>query len=176
MSDDTPAEPVHVCQDCGEEYRADIAVCADCGGEVVWRAPGQTEPPEAPAPPAPPGERGHVVFSSSNVKDLLPITERLRENAIKHTLSEQPHPERGSKTWAVVIRESDAARVDELIADLHGLHDTGGDLGAVATQFDETHGYLSCPACGTPLPAGANECPECGLQVGGEEAAPESGD
>ena len=26
---------VRVCRDCGEEYRPEIAICADCGGELV---------------------------------------------------------------------------------------------------------------------------------------------
>ena len=32
MSEDT-IETVRVCRECGEEYRPDILVCADCGGE-----------------------------------------------------------------------------------------------------------------------------------------------
>lgn len=27
-----------------------------------------------------------------------------------------------------------------------------------------------CPACATPVPAGAAECPECQLVLGGEES------
>jgi len=180
VSDDSPPERVHVCRDCGEEYRAEILVCADCGGEVVWRDPRQAAPSDSAAPaapePEPPAATGHIVFSSASVRDLLPIAERLQENAIEHQLYEQPRPERGSRSWAVVVREGDAPRAHELIADLHGPHEAGGDLRAIVTQFDETHGYLRCPACGTALASGAHECPECGLHVGGEEAAQEPGD
>jgi hypothetical protein len=177
VTDDNPPEPVHACRDCGEEYRADILVCADCGGEVVWRDPRQAAQAAAAAPaPEPPGESGHILFSSPRMADLLPMAERLRENAIEHQLYEQPVRAGGSRSWAVVVREDDAPRAHELIADLHGPHETGGDMRAVVTQFDETHGYLRCPACGTSLGSGAHECPECGLVVGGEEAAQEPGD
>jgi hypothetical protein len=36
VSEDT-IETVRVCRECGEEYRPDVLVCADCGGELETR-------------------------------------------------------------------------------------------------------------------------------------------
>jgi hypothetical protein len=163
VSEDT-IETVRVCRECGEEYRPDVLVCADCGGELETRR--ADEPLARPAPQAPETNalEGYVsIFSYSRVTDLVPLGNRLREREIEHRLVEQASAEGQPTRYSIFVRESDAAQALESIADLIAPHETGGDIRAIETAFDPERGYLQCPACATKMPAEAEECPECGL-------------
>jgi hypothetical protein len=165
---------VRVCRDCGEEYRPDILRCADCGGELEDRYPGSDARAAAPPPPAVPEAEpaaGHALYRSSQVRDLVPMAERLRERAIECRIAEQPG---GSKDapphYVLVVREEDATAALAAVADLMAPG-VSADLHAVESRYDRERGYLQCPACGAAQPSGARECPECGLGLAGEEAA-----
>ena len=83
MSEDT-IETVRVCRECGEEYRPDVLVCADCGGELETRR--ADEPLARPAPEPPPTtelEGYRPVYTGSRAMDLVPLCDRLREAAIE---------------------------------------------------------------------------------------------
>jgi hypothetical protein len=172
----TVNELVRVCRECGEEYRPGVVRCADCGGELEDRYPGD-EAPAAPAQEPPPGVDllGYrVLYMTPRATDLVPMAERLRQAPIEYRLAEQPGAVEGAPPrYAILVRDDDAQRALAAVTDLIAPHEDAADVHAVETRFDPERGYLRCPACGAAPPAGAAECPECGLGLGGEEAAEE---
>ena len=180
MTDDAPAEPVHVCRDCGEEYRADILVCADCGGTVEDRFSAARAIPPPPGTPSAAGadaERAdaHLLYASGRINDVVPLTERLRDRELECWMVEQAATKDAPARYALLVRQADASRALAAVADLVAP-EHAADFHAVEARFDQQRGYLQCPACGSALASGARECPECALVVGGEEAAQEPGD
>lgn len=171
-------EHVRVCRDCGEEYRPEVTRCADCGGELEDRRDG--EGPSAEAEGA--AERAaaeaelaasHELYRGSQVRDLVPMAERLRGAGLDCRIAEQAGAKGGPASYLLLVRQDDARAALAAVADLIAPHEAGADVHAVETRFDQERGYLACPACGAVPPAGALECPECGLGLGGEEAAEE---
>lgn len=167
---------VRVCRDCAEEYRPEIVRCADCGGELEDRYPGQEPAPKPAQDPAPETELvGYrVLFVTSRATDLVPMADRLRQTATPYRLAEQPGSEKGAPPrYAILVRDGDGKAALAAVTDLVAPHEDAADVHAVETRFDPEQGYLQCPACGTAPALGANECPECGLGLGGEEPAEE---
>jgi hypothetical protein len=171
--------PVHVrvCRDCGEEYRKTAVRCADCGGELEDRFPGQESGAAAAAEPDEAGGAelaGHrALFMTPRAADLVPLAERLRQAGIEYRLAEQPGAEGAPPRYALLVREGDAAPALRALADLVAPHEEGEGLHAVETRFDAERGYVECPACGAKQDAGSVECPECGLGLGGPEGGAE---
>jgi hypothetical protein len=169
-------EHVRVCRDCGEEYRPEIVRCADCGGELEDRYPGHDPAPASAQDPVPETELvGYrVLFMTARATDLVPMANRLREAAIEYRLAEQPGSVKGApQRYAILVRDGDGQAALAAVTDLVAPHENAADVHAVETRFDAEKGYLQCPACGSASPPGATECPECGLGLGGEEAAEE---
>ena len=167
---------VRVCRDCGEEYRPEIVRCADCGGELEDRHPGQDPAPRPARDPAPEAELvGYrVLFTTARATDLVPMAERLRQVPIECRLAEQPGAAKDAPPrYAILVREGDARGALAAVTDLIAPHEDAADVHAVETRFDPEQGYVQCPACGTAPPPGAAECPECGLGLRGVEAAEE---
>ena len=170
MSEDT-IETIRVCRECGEEYRPDILVCADCGGELEARRAG--EPLERPevqeaAQASSELEGFRPIFTGSRAMDLVPLCDRLREAGTLFRMLEQPASvEGGPARYMIFVRDADAAGALASLVDLIAPHETGGDMRAIEDGFDhQQQGYLQCPACGAKTTVGATECPECGLGLG----------
>jgi hypothetical protein len=168
---------VRVCRDCGEEYRPDIVRCADCGGELEDRYPGE-EVSRASGEPAPNPAADlagfRALFMTPRATDLVPMAERLRQVTLEYRLAEQPGTVEGAPPrYALLVREADAATALAALAELVASQDEAADLHVLETRFDPELGYVQCPACGTDQARGAVECPECGLaltvETGGEE-------
>jgi ribosomal protein L32 len=169
VSEDT-IETVRVCRECGEEYRPDILVCADCGGELeTRRADEPLAPPAAPDAAETGGLEGyHAVFATSRAKDLVPMCERLREAGLEYRLAERAaNADEGQPArYSLLVPEAAAAQAIEVLAELIAPHEKG-DMRAIQDGFDhQQQGYLQCPACGAKTAANAKECPECGLGLG----------
>ena len=169
-------EHVRVCRDCGEEYRPGIVRCADCGGELEDRYPGDEPRPQAAPDVAPERELVgyHVLFTTARATDLVPMADRLREAAIEHRLAEQPGAgKEAPPRYAILVPDGAARAALAAVTDLIAPHEDAADVHALETRFDPERGYVQCPACGTAQTPGAVECPECGLGLGGGEAAEE---
>ena len=86
---------VRVCRECGEQYRPDVAVCADCGGDLENRPIDEEGRPIAveaaieAATPAEDAARHRVLFVTSRAAELVPLAEALREADVGHRLLEQ---------------------------------------------------------------------------------------
>jgi hypothetical protein len=164
---------VRVCPDCGEEYRPEIVVCAECGSllEDHWEEEGASDrrrvAPAARPEPEPELEDHRTLFVTSHAASLVPLAERLRDAAIAFHLRESRKDARApTSSFSLLVRPEDAARA---LGALAGLLDESVDpdrLEAVERAYDPARGYLSCPACSQTLAEAAGECPGCGLSLG----------
>jgi predicted amidophosphoribosyltransferase len=161
---------VRVCRECGEEYRPDIATCADCGGELedVYEEEGAPPAPRGVAreDPEPIDLSDHrAVFQTPRAPDLVPMAERLKETGIEFHLVEGGE-EGGPSRYSLVVREAEVKRALETLADLVAPHATGDEVRALETHYEAGRGYVRCPACGAEQGSGLAECAECGLTLG----------
>lgn len=168
---------VRVCRECGEEYRPEIAVCAECGGALEDRyddgeagyAPRKAAPRREaePEPQGPDLSGQRSVYHARHHEDIVPLAERLRAAAIAFHLVQEPPDAHGRSAYELFVREGDAAAALRLLAPLLAHEDTDVErLHAIETEFEAGVGYWRCPACETPLASGARECAECGLSLG----------
>lgn len=158
---------VRVCQECGEEYRPDIAICADCGGELqdVYEDQGapvrKTDEEDVEVVDL----SGHrTVFQSRHATDLVPMAERLKDQGIDFQLVEEGAP--GHSRFGLVVPDANAAATLEALADLIAPHEKADDVHALETSYEAASGrYVRCPACGAEQGSGLTECAECGLAL-----------
>ena len=148
---------VRVCVDCGEEYRPEIAVCADCGGPLEDRYEGITGATGLPAEPeADPNEAfTETLLHRDHATDLVADADRLVEQGIACRV--RPHPRRGF--WLCVTADDlPAARTALSLSPEERDDQRSLDLPKLSQP---------CPACGTVVMAEAAECPDCGLVLSG---------
>jgi hypothetical protein len=160
---------VRTCPDCGEEFRPEIVRCSDCGAELVDHYEDGGPRAETPA------EMGPDVAGPASVEAWASVftstsSEALREAAA--SLAAAAVRFRASATGVylqLLVPADDYTRAAQALA--------GHDGAVVVTEaaVPEGHEAAACPACATPVPAGALECPECQLVVGGSEAPPVRG-
>ena len=171
---------VRVCRECGEEYRPDIAVCADCGAELVDRWEDErgravnvdgTFAPDAPHEPQEPGIPARALYSGSAAALRL-LADTLVGNGIPFQLVPE---DRGAfrrnegARLILVVPETEAERAMEALA---GYRGRGTELGFSehVTAWGGDHDTdPPCPACDAHVPPDATACPECGLELGGSE-------
>jgi hypothetical protein len=162
---------VAVCTRCGAEFQPHVTTCIDCGGATetrmetpgaAWTPPPRPVPPPPPEPTAfslPPGAEAAGVFSASlePALDLAVFLER-RGVPCRLDLVDRGKP---VAVYAVCVAPADFERALTLQRDHVAEIVPDGELPP------EPHPPGSCPACGAAVPAGAVECPECELVVGG---------
>jgi RNA polymerase subunit RPABC4/transcription elongation factor Spt4 len=168
---------VRVCRDCGEEYRPEIAVCADCGGALQDRWGDEDTPVTGPRPPGPAAPEApdlsgfRPVFVTSQATVLVPLAECLREAQIEFVLHESGKgPRAPAASFSLLVHDEDAGRALRELAPLLAGAQESGRFHTVETAF-EAGAYRNCPACGVELPAVTDECPACGLGLGEVAAA-----
>jgi predicted RNA-binding Zn-ribbon protein involved in translation (DUF1610 family) len=157
--------PVHVrvCPECGEEFRPEIVRCSDCGATLEDRwddegASSNAAPPSAVAPPPEEAAGTYVpIYVSERAADLEPFAERLGKAGLPFQVKT------AGGSFALLGREEDRERLVAALGDLLG------DAPLLSAKDEPFAGYARCPACDHELAAGAIECPECGLAVGGDE-------
>jgi hypothetical protein len=170
---------VRVCPECEEEYRPEIAACADCGADLVDRwedehgrvvnvdgtlaADSSVEPlePGVPAralftgPPAPLRILADALVAAGVPFQLVP-DERLLQRS------------EGARL-ILVTPETDAERALAALEEFRGRGTEMGFTEMVQTWVHADGEAPPCPACGAPVPADAPSCPDCGLELGGSE-------
>ena len=151
---------VRVCVECGEEYRPEIAVCADCGGALQDRS-GDDEGLPTPGRAAEEGPGDEDVLTESVLTDerateLTEPADQLAAEGIPCRI--QPQKRRlGDGTTHV-------ARYRLLVAPEN--RDRALDVLGLAADEDVDAVTRPCPACATPIQPGAVDCAECGLAAG----------
>jgi DNA-directed RNA polymerase subunit RPC12/RpoP len=160
---------VRVCRECGEEYRPEIILCADCGGELedVYEDEGAPSPGRAAAaePELIDLSDHRVLFQTHRAPDLVPLAERLREAKIAFHLVEKGVGEAAAARFSLMVPEIDARAALETLADLVAPHAEADSVQALETSY-ESGRYVRCPACGAEQGSGLAECAECGLTLG----------
>jgi hypothetical protein len=151
------------CPNCHDEFRPDIVLCSDCGGELEDRydeqdAEERRDPDAAPPEPEAPPEEYRPVFGCME-------SAALKEAAASLAAARIPFRATGCSTgFQLLVREADQSAAATALQGREGVlgvpDDAEPSVGAEGG---------ACPACGTAVPAAALECPECGLVVGGEE-------
>jgi hypothetical protein len=175
-----------VCVDCGEEYRPEIAVCADCGGQLEDRyalehgtAPSGGPAAAAAAAAADPGATFSelLVFDEAATR-LVEAADRLVEQGIACRVRPDASIERAPAGDGDPDRDARAAarhgywlcvRTEDLDAALAAL---GLPKPGAAGHVTADGAARACPACEAPVPAGVVECPGCGLAVGDDASSP----
>ncbi|MET0551567.1 MAG: hypothetical protein ABW221_00920 [Vicinamibacteria bacterium] len=162
---------VRVCPECDEEYRPDIATCADCGSELVDRALDEQGRPIAEPAQAESEQVTLVALYSGPAAALRPLAEALAEAGVAQRFVPIP----GQSGLTLAVAQEDGARAMEALA---GFHGRGTELGlselAATFQAGDDAQEHACPACGAAVPVDAAECPECGLEWGGGPPAPQA--
>jgi len=165
------SEYVRVCRDCGEEYRAGVDRCADCGGELQDRQLDEDgKPIAADAEPVPEGPAVAVerreLFVTPQARELVPLADALREAGIEYHLVERPATSSSAPRYALLVEEADEGAARRALAPLS--EEPRPEPGAAGDAPEVPGDGASCPACGAEQPAGAVECGECGLVFGAE--------
>jgi hypothetical protein len=162
---------VRVCPECGEEFRPEIVNCSDCGALLEDRFEGEDAAPvgvggsrqHGGAPPGAPTAPAVFVriFHADRAAELDPLAEQLGKAGLPF------HVRTVQLSFELLIREEDRERVLSLLGDALRPRLPSAD----EAPFDPEGGYSACPACGCRLAPRTEECPECGLAVGGEADA-----
>jgi predicted amidophosphoribosyltransferase len=161
---------VRVCPECDEEYRPDIATCADCGADLVDRQTDEQgralpEPAQAVQPIA------LAALYSGPAAALKPLADALADAGVPQRFVPIP----GQSGLTLAVAQDEAARA---LTALSAFHGRGTELGirelAATFEAQESEHEHACPACGAAVPAGASLCSDCGLDWGGDEPPPPS--
>jgi catechol 2,3-dioxygenase-like lactoylglutathione lyase family enzyme/ribosomal protein L32 len=154
-----PEKDLAVCPACGAEFRAGVIRCLDCGA--------RTRPAfssSAPAPARPEGNSGFslpeevegvLCYHHGNEESVQAFAERLAEDGVRSRVDWSRSSQRSGGQLGLLVAPGDLDRAIEILRE--ESRKMGEDLTAP----------LVCPACGTPLPEGEVECPECGLVMAG---------
>jgi hypothetical protein len=163
---------VRVCRECGEEYRPEIAVCADCGADLV----DTDDDAPAIASPALPGARAGeggepasiLYYSPTSARDLTPLADELLRAGLPFQIQTESGLRRQTH-YRLVVPERTADEARRVLAPVAERHPEL-DLHLVAPPLSEEEeeaerARASCPACGDHVPPGVHECPGCGLSL-----------
>ncbi len=139
-----------VCPDCGEEYRPEIERCADCGATLVSAdEAGAAALPDPMAAVTEVGPRAQALTRADRAVELRPAADLLAAAGVPFAIKNGP------QGFELLVDPERMEAAAEAAAGVLGLQ--------AATDLER------CPACETPLPGGAEECPECGLGLGAGE-------
>lgn len=144
---------VRVCRECGEEFRPEITVCSDCGGELADRFEDEDLGLAGLGREAGPTSEGavdlgpmQVVASSDKAAELEQAAQALGAAGIRFVVKGSPY------RFDLLVPEALRERALERLA-----AEEPADPGAQPPA--------NCPACGASVAAGAVECRDCGLSL-----------
>jgi uncharacterized OB-fold protein len=174
---------VRVCRDCGEEYRPEVAVCADCGGALEdrydeqegWvRASRRAQSGPEEAPPEPPPDYVPV-YVDTRPTIVMQCVRQLEEAGVRLSLRARPASDGSAPVLEIYVPEAEQARARRVLVPLIDEMEPTV-LEKVDREFDPQTGYRRCPACDADLTKGVVECPSCGLAAGSVPTCPECGE
>ena len=160
---------VRVCRECGEEYRPDIALCADCGADLEDRYEndrGEPVNPDGTVPelaPLEPGVAARALFSGPPdgmrmLADTLVARgvpfQLVAEEKLGFTRYEQPR-------LVLVVPETEVERAQQALAEYRGRGTELGftDLAATFGAAMQEGSAAPCPACGAAASCRADARP-----------------
>ena len=156
---------VRYCPNCRTDYRPEISVCVDCGGDLVDRDDTE-EMPGSETETADPGDTlpegfAPLDYRAAVARELSPIADALLAEGIDCRIRENVH---GAQVtgYRIFVHEDHRENAMRIVERATAPEDGAVDLSA---GFDPERGYARCPACGSDLAERATECPECGLPL-----------
>src|SRR5262245_18264083 len=167
---------VRVCPECEEEYRPDIAVCADCGATLVdrWEDDGGrvvnadgTLATDTEAVPVEPGVPARALFTGPPAP-LRVLADALLAAGVPFQLvpEERVFQRSEGARLILVVPETEAERALTALEEYRGRGTEMGFTEMVRTWAPADGEAPPCPACGAHVPADAPSCPDCGLELG----------
>jgi hypothetical protein len=153
---------VRHCPACRTDYRPEIAVCADCGGQLEDRDD-ELDPSDAPSK-APPSrspdelpEEFEPIHTSRDIDELPPLADALVAAGIECRMRSANSDQRAT-IYRLFVRSQDRTAAAALLQPMLTSPDVD--------DFDPARGYARCPACDLALEPRTLQCPECGLLLG----------
>ena len=148
------------CPSCRGEFRAGLEWCASCDCALVAEMP-DDDPFRSNDHMAAYLEGKELQpLLTSNQELLLQLQRKLAKQRIATVISTESEEHRAMRRFMLLCQASDLERAKEFFGD-----EWGQSVEAEGLEMNELDAE-SCPACMSPVPADAEECPECGLFVG----------
>jgi hypothetical protein len=161
-----------ICPDCEVEYLPHIEKCADCGRVLLLHEEHRRAQEDRKRLAAKAIENA-VVVRKGDLKWLGELSNVLIDAGIPCAVTSEDGCNKGHcrDKFLLVVAAEDLARAQERVEEyFRELHPELRASHELAKQG-------KCPACGSPVGAGATECPDCGLMlVIIEEEKQEEGD
>ena len=176
---------VRYCPICDDEFRPEIKICSDCGGDLVLQPEGAgkggaaTSSSDGTGASAPLGQ-WRTALDTLPVSSLVPARTLDSLNDLEPAVAAFADIELPSRVLVQNGRYILLIHPDTLAQAQTALHAAFVDADdAPDTSFDTASGrYSNCPACGTRLAESfTGSCPECGLELsapGGSIRVPEA--
>lgn len=162
-----------ICPECEMEYMPHIEKCADCGAALLLHEEHRIAQEERKRLKAKAIERA-VVVREGDLKWLGELYNVLIKSGIACEIISDANCKRGcSPKCRLIVSEEDVHTAQERVTEYYmEIHPELRASHELAKQG-------RCPACGSPVDAGDNECTDCGLTlviVEGENPEDEGGE
>ncbi len=149
-----------ICPDCETEYLPHIEKCADCGVTLILHEEYRSVQEEKKRL-AEKAVRNAVVVREGDLKWLDELCNVLIDAGIPCTVTSDSGCNKGrcGDKWQLIVSKEDVERAKERIEEYFM------EMHPEIRASNELVSQGKCPACGSPVHAGANECPDCGLML-----------
>jgi hypothetical protein len=161
-----------ICPDCEVEYLPHIEKCADCGAVLLLHEEHRQAQEEKKRLMAE-AVKNAAVVREGDLKWLGELYKVLIDAGIPCTVISDAGCNKGccGDKCRLIVSKEDLERAQECVAEYYR---------EIHPELRASHELVSqgrCPACGSPVGAGDNECPDCGLAlvIMGEEGQEEEG-
>lgn len=160
------------CPQCGDEYRAEISLCAACGKELIS---GADLLAQAAKRRESVNERSEihegdtlVAIRKGGLFDMKNLKRLLEKGSVPALIARDENCGRGCCGPEVLlqIRQQDLQRAAVILEEEHIKTTAGAEVAVdqVAAVFDPEEACAVCPACGHEFTPDGPDCPDCGLQ------------
>ena len=149
-----------ICPDCEIEYLPHIEKCADCGAGLLLREEHRQAQEEKKLLMAKAIEKAAVV-REGDLKWLVKLYDVLIDAGIPCTVISDAGCKKDccSNKCRLIVSTEDLERAQERIAEYYM------EIHPELRASNELLSQGKCPACGSPVGAGDNECSDCGLTL-----------
>ncbi len=151
------------CPECRAEYRQGFTRCASCEVDLVESLPELAPLTEAEMRKALEGKE-LVAVTSGYLEAVLEMRDRLAGARVLSIIEEAekapPQPGLPKRVKLMVAKDSLEAAAACMGEAFRSMVAQEGLQPSTEIHYDR------CPACNSPVPPDAEECPECGLVVG----------
>ena len=149
-----------ICPDCEIEYLPHIEKCADCGAVLLLHEEHRQAQEEKKRLMAKAIEKAAVV-REGDLKWLGKLYDVLIDAGIPCTVISDAGCKKGccSNKCQLIVSTEDLERAQERVAEYYM------EIHPELRASNELISQGKCPACGSPVGAGDNECSDCGLTL-----------